>query len=466
MEIYVKPFELFQVDGHWFLLKTKSMMHRGVSAHDAEVIRRFSKSTCMNASLQEQAILKKYGLTDKIPWDETAMLERASSTFRQTAEKRELMQMELFVAQNCNMSCIYCYGSDGSYHQQGIMTAQTARNAIDWFRSCCSKPEEAVIIFFGGEPMMNFSVIQESIAYAEAVFGSGKLSYGMATNMTLITDNHLDFFAGIPKMNLLVSIDGPKEVHNRQRPFKDGRDSYAVCAERIRAALARGIPCVGRATVYADTDRDAVVQEMRRLGLTNWQLTPVSGCAADGVRRDDAQRLYEKWLVEFPFQMIRFVHAVKTRDKKAADAIMANDDLRKLIVEGVSGAVIPKNIFGCSASRNHIAVAANGDLYPCHRFVGMEPFRCGHVGEKKGGWKEFSKCRLEVCRDCDGCMLRFACSGACYYQSYADGPGESIYSMPAHFCEYTRMRAKLKIYLYHTLDHEDKLWYFSRKSGN
>ena len=466
MEIYIKPFDLFQVDGHWFLIKTKSMMHRPVSVQDVAFLQRIRETICIDASELEQAVLIKYGLTDSTPWNETAMRERSYRVFRQFSEKRELKRMELFVAQNCNMGCIYCYGSDGSYHQQSMMTAQTARKAIDWFYSCCEKSEESTIIFFGGEPMMNFPLIRESIAYAESLFGGGKLSYGIATNMTLMTDAHLDFFAGIPKMHFLVSIDGPKDVQNRQRPLKDGRDSYEVCAERIRAALARGIPCVGRATVYADADQDAIVQEMQMLGLSSWQLTPVSGCASDGVRRDDAQRLYQKWLAEYPPQMIRFVNAVKHRDKKAADAIMANDDLRMLIMEGISGAMIPKNIMGCSASRSHIAVAANGDLYPCHRFVGMEPFRCGSVGEKKGGWKEFAKSRLEVCRDCDACMLRYACSGACYYQSYTDGPEESIYSMPPYFCEYTRMRSKLKIYLYHTLDSEDKRWYFNRRSAN
>ena len=264
-------------------------------------------------------------------------------------------------------------------------------------------------------------------------------------------------------MNLLVSIDGPREIQNRQRPLKNGQDSYAVCAERIRAALARGIRCTGRATVYADTDRDAVVQEMKLLGLPAWQLTAVSGCAADGIRRDDTERLYRKWLDDFPKQIIRFVDAVRARDKKAADAIMANDDLRKLIIEGVNGAVIPQNIMGCSAAKSHIAVAANGDLYPCHRFVGMEAFRCGRPGNREPGWPEFAQSRLELCGECARCPLRFACSGACYYQSYTDGPEPSIYSMPRYFCDYTRMRAKLKIYVYHMLTVEDKRWYFTRK---
>ncbi|MBQ7886589.1 MAG: radical SAM protein [Clostridia bacterium] len=463
MEIFVKPFDLFEVNGHWFLLKTKSMMHGMVSKEDAALLGAIQGKRCVGDSFQ--ALLERYRLVAQTPWDEEAERMRAAQAYHRHASSDRLAVMELFVAQSCNMGCIYCYGSDGSYHQRGMMTADTARRAIDWFHACCEKPEEAGIVFFGGEPMMNFPVIRESVEYAEKLFGAGKLTYGMATNMTLMTDAQLDFFAALPRMNLLVSIDGPKEIQNRQRPLKDGRDSYEVCAERIRAALDRGIPCVGRATVYADADRDAVVQEMKRLGLSAWQLTAVSGCASDGIRRDDAKQLYQKWLEEFPVQIVRFVEAMKARDKKAADAIMANDDLRKLIIEGVSGARIPRDIVGCSASRSHIAVAANGELYPCHRFVGMEAFCCGTVGEKRDGWREFAHGRLQMCEGCRDCMLRFACSGVCYYQGYTDGPQKSIYSMPPHFCDYTRMRAKLKIYVCHMLDAEDKSWYFTRKSG-
>ncbi len=465
MEMYVKPFDLFEVNGQWFLLKTKSLMHGRVSQEDAPLLQAIRGKICFDASEQEQELLARYRLVAQAPWNEAAEQAWLAEAFRRHAAKDRLDVMELFTAQQCNMGCIYCYGSDGSYHQQGMMTADTAHRAIDWFHACCEKPETSGIVFFGGEPMMNFPVIRESIEYAEKLFGAGTLTYGMATNMTLMTDEQLDFFAALPKMNLLVSIDGPKEIQNRQRPLMDGRDSYEVCAERIRAALARGIPCVGRATVYADADRDAVVQEMKRLGLSAWQLTPVSGCAADGVRRDDAKRLYAKWLGEFPEQIVRFVDAVKARDKKAADAIMACDDLKKLIIEGVSGARIPRDIVGCSASRSHIAVAANGDLYPCHRFVGMEAFRCGTIGDKRGGWSEFAHGRLEACGDCRDCMLRFACSGICYYQGYTDGPEKSIYSMPPYFCDYTRMRAKLKIYICHMLDEKDKSWYFTREPG-
>lgn len=461
MELFVKPFDLFEVNGQWFLLKTKSLMHSMVSKEDVPLLQAIQRKRCAHDSFR--ALLERYRLVDQMPWDEKAETARAVQAYRRHATKKRLVIMELFVAQNCNMGCIYCYGSDGSYHQRGMMTVDTAHRAIDWFHALCEKPEEAGIVFFGGEPMMNFPVIRESVEYAEKLFGAGKLTYGMATNMTLMTDAQLDFFAALPKMNLLVSIDGPKEIQNRQRPLKDGRDSYEVCAERIRAALKRGIACVGRATVYFDADRDAVVQEMKRLGLSAWQLTAVSGCASDGVRREDAKMLYEKWLDEFPTKIIRFVDAVKARDKEAADAIMANDDLRKLIIEGASGARIPRDIVGCSASRSHIAVAANGDLYPCHRFVGMEEFCCGTVGERRNGWSEFAQSRLEMCEDCRDCMLRFACSGVCYYQGYTDGPRKSIYSMPPHFCDYTRMRAKLKIYVYRMLDERDKSWYFTRK---
>lgn len=467
MQVDVKPYELFEVSGHWFLMKIKSLRHQAVRGEDVLLLSERKNQTVWEADEAAMSVLKRYGLRSESRWDEEAELKRLKKMCREHRTQNRIGMMELFVSQSCNMSCGYCYGSDGSYHRQGMMDWDTAKKAIDWLYENAAEPEQVNIVFFGGEPLMNFPLIKKSIAYAEETFGAGRITYGMATNMTLMSDEYLDFLAALPKFYLLVSFDGPREVQNRQRPMRDGRDSYDVCAERIKAALRRGIYCTGRATVYADTDRQAVVEEMKKLGLSNWQLTPASGCASDGIRRDHAARLNAYWLRTMPGQITGFVEAVKRRDKAAADLLMKDDDLHKIILEGVCGAELPRGIFGCSAGCSHLAVSAAGELYPCHRFVGMQEFCSGNLltGERKEGWREFGLERMECFRQCETCFLRYMCGGACYYQCYTDGQRKSIYSMPEHFCDFMRMYTRLQIYVSHMLDEEDKRWYFTRRCG-
>lgn len=472
MDVYLKPFDLFQIDGHSFLFKIKSLMHQPVQPEDVEWLTAVSGQEMLSGMTEHQyAVLKRYRLIADQPWDQEAELQRLLDADQHLRAVSAIRLIELFVAQSCNMRCAYCYGSDGSYHQQqGLMSEETAKRAIDWlYAHNMDHPERASIVFFGGEPMLNFDVIQYSIRYAEERFGAGNITYGMATNMTLLTDEHLDFFAALPKMYLLASFDGPRDIHNRQRPLLDGRDSYAVCAERIAAALARGIRCTGRATIYADTDQQAVIREMKKLGLSSWQLKPVSGCASDGVQRNDASELYAQWLASVPDQVIAFMRAVKARDRLAADRLMDDKDLRNMIIEGANGARFSPDFMGCAASRTQAAVSAQGEVYPCHRFVGMPEFHLGNLydGQLQIPWKELTQNKAAYNEECTRCSLRYGCKGECYYQCYTDGPERagcrSVYAMPEHFCDFMRMRHYLQIYVCHMLDAEDKRWYFTRE---
>lgn len=463
MKVFLKPYHLFEINGEHFLFKLKSLRHERISSPEAERLGGIRGQIQVDADETLLEVLKRRRLIAQTPWDEEKVSAQLVEAYRSRGHMDDLALMELFVSQSCNMGCIYCYGSDGSYHERGKMNPETALHAIDWYHDHCRRPQQASIVFFGGEPLMNFDLIRSCVEHAEKRFGAGVITYGMATNMVLMTDERLDFFASLPKFYLLVSIDGPREIQNRQRPLLDGRNSYDICVERIAAAMARGIKCTGRATVYADTDRDAVVNEMRRLGFSSWQLTPASGCASDGVTRDNASQLYRRWIAEMPGKAKDFVHAVKQRRKADADRMMADDDLRRVLIEGAGGAEIERELMGCAAGRTQIAVSANGKVYPCHRFVGMQDFCLGELDSLHVGWEEFSLSRLERHSGCRDCFLRFSCRGECYYQCYADGPERSIFAMPENFCEFMRMRTMLKIYIAHSLDAEDKRWYFTRE---
>lgn len=465
MEVYIKPFDLFEINGYWFVFRLKSLMHQSVLHQDVERLLSLRNHTVVDADDEVMELLKRYRLQAQVKWDEEVEHNRLLSACELQRKNSSVQLIELFVSQDCNMKCIYCYGSDGSYHQQGLMDIATAKQAIDWFYMHCDNPDNACIVFFGGEPLMNFPVVKQSIEYAEERFGDGKITYGMATNMTLMTDEYLDFFASLPKMYLLASIDGSRELHNRQRPMRNGEDSYELCTKNIAKALQRGIYCTGRATVYSETNRMEVYSELKRLGVNAWQLTPVSGCAADGVKRNDVEQLYQIFINTLPDKIIAFIDAIKKHDKIMADELMEDEDIRSIVIEGANGAEIQRNFMGCSAGRSQMAISATGDMYPCHRFVGMQEFCFGSILDNtiKSGWHEFSSSKFTGNPSCAKCTFRYACKGECYYQCYADGPHKSIFAMPKYFCEFMCMRFKLTIYVAHMLNQEDKRWYFTRE---
>ena len=467
--VLVKPFELFEFGGEWFVYHIKSRRHHKVKESDASVIRSVYENTEKELSEREKEILKKYLLLSEDPLDYEEETDKLVKNLKNIRQNNYPVTLELMVSQSCNMQCEYCYGSGGNYHESGLMDFETAKRGLDWFRKfypgdCLVKPQ---IAFFGGEPMMNFPVIKQSVEYALSLFKKEGVAFGMATNMTLVTDEQLDFFAGLDNFKLLVSVDGPESIHNKQRPLSDGRNSYKVTAERIQKAMSKGITCTGRATVYANTDRTLVAEEMKKLGLSNWQLSIVSGCAVDGITRNDSNIVYERWIEEWPEKGIALVNAIKMRNIKRAEELLSDEDFKNTFIRGISDNNISSDVMGCIAGRGQYALSASGRLYPCHRFVGMDDFCYGELSDfpLDTGWNEFESERLEINKECRKCFLRYFCGGECYYQSYTDGQNKSIYGMSDLFCEYNRMRMKLLVYFFNALSPEDKRWFIRVLSG-
>ena len=467
--VLVKPFELFEFGGEWFVYHIKSRRHHKVKESDISVIRSVYENTEKELSEQEKEILKKNLLLSEDALDYEEETDKLVKNIKNIRQKNYPVTLELMVSQSCNMHCEYCYGSEGNYHESGLMDFETAKRGLDWFRKNypTDLPVKPQIVFFGGEPMMNFPVIKQSVDYALSLFEKEGVGFGMATNMTLITDEELDFFAGLDDFKMLVSVDGPENIHNKQRPLTDGRNSYNVTAECIRKAISKGIVCTGRATVYADTDRTLVAEEMKTLGLSNWQLSIVSGCAVDGITRNDSNIVYERWLKEWPEKGVALVHAIKMRDLERAKELLSDEDFKNTFIRGISDNNISSDVMGCIAGRGQYALSASGRLYPCHRFVGMDDFCYGELSDfpLDAGWNEFKSERLEINKECRKCYLRYYCGGECYYQCYTDGPNKSIYGMSELFCEYNRMRMKLLVYFFNALSPEDKRWFIRSLSG-
>ncbi len=333
----------------------------------------------------------------------------------------------LFLTQTCNLRCVYCYGEGGEYGERGSMSERTALAAVDWLLDNSGDAHKVHLGFFGGEPLLEFPLLQRVVAYArEQAAARGKeVTFGMTTNATLLDDEMTAFIAQ-ERIEVLVSFDGPPEVHDGQRPFRDGRGSHAraqASARKLRAALPR---LTGRATVCAGGDPFAVRRGMEEAGFSTCILTPASPVVphetgpADVVhpeavtqtaegRRADAERM----LAYRRAETAELFAAVRERRLDAAAAPGAHALLASL-------AAGRRRHAGCGLGRGMRAVSAAGDVYPCHRFVGLEDARLGRLSDHHAGEiNDYHRAVVENLPACRRCWARHFCGGGCFYDNLA-----------------------------------------------
>lgn len=344
--------------------------------------------------------------------------EIAASAVSAVPEPRPVTSIALFVAQTCNMRCTYCYGEGGEYSEPGMMEAKTAFAAVDWLIVNSLSAPEIQIGYFGGEPLLNFKLMEKVSIYArERAAAAGKrVTFSMTTNGTVMTDRILDFLVA-EGINPLVSHDGPAEIQNRQRPLASGAGSHA----RITANLARlrtAFPRMrGRATLTADGDPYAVQKGLEDAGFSSCIIAKASPVLADTarsqpVRGDEAAR--SDRMIAFTRQKIeRIYEAVKQRAIPEGNPPSLLADLTRMARGN-------RKLHACGVGKDMAGVSATGDIYPCHRFVGLKDMRLGHVGDTPGRSAAAPyQATVDASPVCRGCWARYVCGGGCMYENKA-----------------------------------------------
>ena len=327
----------------------------------------------------------------------------------------------LFLTQTCNLRCVYCYGEGGEYGERGVMSEATALAAVDWLLANSFEEKSVRISFFGGEPLLNFPLLQRVVAYAkdEAALRGKEVRFAVITNASLLTDEIVAYIAE-ERIGPQVSFDGPPEVHDRQRPFKNGRGSHArVCAnvEKLRAVVP-GL--MGRATVCAGSDPFAVRRGMEEAGFASCQLVSASpvvsrregatDAATEAQAAEEQRRAAELMLAYWRAETAELFAAVRERRLEAQQepgplARLAHGRKRRVT---------------CGVGRSMRAVAVNGDVYPCHRFVGLEDFRLGHLSDYRAGApNDYDRAVVENLPACRSCWARYFCGGGCFHDNLA-----------------------------------------------
>lgn len=370
-----------------------------------------------------------------------------------------VVNMALFVTQTCNMRCVYCYGKGGEYGERGVMTRETAFEAVDWLMENSMDAKTVYVGFFGGEPLMNFPLIQQVVAYAkEQAAKQGKeVKFNMTTNGSLLTQEIISFM-NQEKINSLISFDGPPEIQDRQRPFRNGKGSYNRVFANVQKLRALMPNLSARATLCGDSDPFVIRRGLEAAGFVNCYVTPASpvilGQTENPGVPDRAakteERAAEKMMAYERAETAHFFDAVKNRN---LDPASPPEGLHLLaaLAEGT------RRHAACGIGRGLHAVAVNGDVYPCHRFVGLTDVRLGHIRDHRvNGLNDYHRAVVENLPVCRTCWARYLCGGGCFYDNMAH-TGDMHRPNPSH-CVRTKAMAEDLIHGWCRLTEDDKAY--------
>lgn len=331
------------------------------------------------------------------------------------AGEPQVKAMCLHVAHDCNLRCRYCFAGTGDFGGgRQLMDLPTGKAAIDFLIASSGSRRNLELDFFGGEPLLNFPLVRELTAYgeAQAALHGKNLRFTLTTNGTLFSDEVRDFL-NEKRMALVLSIDGRPEVNDRMRPYPGGRGSYALVSaalrEMVKSRNHRNYYVRGTYTAH-NIDFSQDVRHLYELGFREISLEPVVGGQnmSYGLREEHLPAL----LAEYD-NLAGFYLECRNR----------NDPFNffhfNMSIYG--GPCLAKRVTGCGAGYDYVAVTPEGDIYPCHQFVGQEEFCLGHVQTgllARDISRKFAAANLYAKPECLKCWARFYCSGGCHANSH------------------------------------------------
>lgn len=331
------------------------------------------------------------------------------------AAKPIVKSLCLHIAHDCNLRCGYCFASTGSFgHDRGLMSPEVACRAVDFLLEHGGSRKHAEIDFFGGEPLLNMATVRAAVAHIRRREAeTGKIfNLTLTTNAVLLSQANLDFL-NQENIQLILSIDGRREVHDRMRPFAGGVGSYdKVLANMHKAVDSRqGNNYYARGTYTAyNLDFAADVLALADEGFGRLSVEPV-------VAKDAPYGLCEDQLPELfaQYDLLAAEYLRRHREGKGFDFFHFNVDLE-------NGPCLTKRLSGCGAGHEYYAVTPEGDLYPCHQFVGRDDFKVGTVFvgiDRPDLCDEFRQAHVLTKPECRRCWARFYCSGGCHANAEA-----------------------------------------------
>ena len=346
----------------------------------------------------------------------------------------------LHIAHTCNLNCSYCFASQGKYHgDRALMSFEVGKRALDFLVENSGKRRNLEVDFFGGEPLMNFDVVKKLVEYARSIEKekNKNFRFTLTTNGVLVDDDVIDF-ANKEMSNVVLSLDGRREVHDRYRVDYSGRGSWDLIVPKFQRFVEKrgGKNYYMRGTfTHANPDFLEDIKTMLDLGFTELSMEPV--VAAEG----DPAALTEE---DKPIVMKQYEDLAKLmleRDSEGKPFTFYH-----YMIDLKGGPCIYKRISGCGSGTEYMAVTPWGDLYPCHQFVGDEKFKLGNIYDGVTNTdiqNDFASCNVYAREECKDCWAKLYCSGGCAANAYhSTGSVRGVYK---YGCELFRKRMECAI---------------------
>ncbi len=321
----------------------------------------------------------------------------------------------LHIAHDCNLACRYCFAEEGEYkgHRE-LMSFEVGKKALDFLIQNSGNRRNLEVDFFGGEPLMNWQVVKDLVRYGreQEEIHNKKFRFTLTTNGILLDDEVMDF-VNREMSNVVLSIDGRKEVNDRMRPSRNGKGSYELILPKFQklAESRNQTNYYVRGTfTHNNLDFSEDVKHLADLGFKQISVEPVVALPEDSyaITEEDLPILYEEY--------DRLAKLMLEYKKQGKDF-----NFFHFMIDLSGGPCVAKRLSGCGSGTEYLAVTPWGDLYPCHQFVGIPEFLMGNVDEgivKPELREEFKQCNVYSKDKCKDCFAKFYCSGGCAANSY------------------------------------------------
>ena len=321
----------------------------------------------------------------------------------------------LHIAHDCNLACKYCFAEEGEYHgRRALMSFEVGKKALDFLVANSGNRVNLEVDFFGGEPLMNWDVVKQLVEYGRSLekANNKKFRFTLTTNGVLLNYEIMEYL-NKEMSNVVLSLDGRKEVNDNMRPFRTGKGSYDLIVPKFQklADSRNQTDYYVRGTFTRDNlDFSEDVKHFADLGFKQMSIEPVVGPEEDpySIREKDLPQIMEE------YDKLALEYIKREKEGNGFNFFHFMIDLNQ-------GPCVYKRLSGCGSGTEYLAVTPWGDFYPCHQFVGDEDFLMGNVDEgiiRDDLVGKFSNCNVYSKEKCKNCFAKFYCSGGCAANSY------------------------------------------------
>ena len=346
----------------------------------------------------------------------------------------------LHIAHDCNLACKYCFAEEGEYHgRRALMSFEVGKKALDFLIANSGNRINLEVDFFGGEPLMNWQVVKDLVKYGreQEKLHNKRFRFTLTTNGVLLNDE-VQEFVNREMDNVVLSIDGRKEVHDRMRPFRNGKGSYDLVLPKFeKLAESRNQEKYYVRGTFTKNNKDFSndVLHLADLGFKQISVEPVVGSDEEdyALQAEDLPEIFAEY-DKLAAEMVNRYHTDK------------DFNFFHFMLDLTGGPCVAKRLSGCGSGTEYLAVTPWGDLYPCHQFVGEEKYLMGNVDDgitRPDIREEFKECNVYSKEKCRNCFAKFYCSGGCAANSYKfHGSINDAYDVS---CELERKRVECAI---------------------